>query len=435
MINIISRKDDVMYILLLMLVITLLTLPAISGCSEEPTDFNGKDKNEKGENIKKDTEENKEQDTEEINETTKLTISAVGDIMVHGPQLRAQYDHETNEYDFNDNFEHITSLIEQSDLALANLETVLAGEEQDFTSFPLFNTPDALADALKEAGFQVLSTANNHSLDRDKLGIKRTVEVIEDRGMKAIGTRKNTDKVSYIIKEIEGINIGLSAYTYETPRYNKQRTINGIPMSVEVNELLDSFNPEELDEDMNGMVERVELLQNEGADLIIFFMHWGQEYQRYPDEYQKKIAQELVENGVDVIFGSHPHVIQTVDEIKTDSGKRGIIINSMGNFLSNQRSKYLNNPYTEDGIIFHIDILSDGDEEVSIDKVSYTPTWVQRYHEGGQRNYSILPLPHALEDKEEYGLYNETDIERAERAWDNTRSILEEGSYEPKLSN
>ncbi|UMZ74350.1 CapA family protein [Natranaerofaba carboxydovora] len=423
------KKDNIYYTLLLMLVITLFTLPAISGCNDEPTDYNEKDKSKSGEKI----DENKAEDEEEINETTELTISAVGDIMVHDPQLDAQYDHETDKYDFKDNFQHVTSHIQNSDLALANLETVLAGEEEEFTGFPLFNSPDALADALKQAGFHVLSTANNHSLDRDKPGIKRTVEVIEDRGMKAIGTRKNTDKKSYIIKEIEGVDIGLSAYTYETPRYNNQRTINGIPMSEEVNELVDSFNPEELDNDMNEMVERVELLQDEEVDLVVFFLHWGQEYQRYPDEYQKKIAQELVENGVDVIFGSHPHVIQPVDKIKTDSGKRGIIINSMGNFLSNQRSKYLNNPYTEDGIIFHIDILSDGDEEVSIDKVSYTPTWVHRFQEDGQRNYSILPLPHALEDKEEYGLYNETDIERAERAWDNTRSILEEGSYEPEL--
>lgn len=421
-------------LLLFILFVTLLALSAVPGKSDKPNfedEPNQTHLDKAIDNKKAKKEKSVETTSKESSDTTRLTISAVGDIMVHAPQLRAQYDDEKNNYDFNDNFKYISQFIEESDLALANLETVLAGKSQEFTSFPRFNTPDALAEALEKAGFQVISTANNHSLDRDKQGLKRTVEVIEEHSMQSIGTRKNTDKDKYIVKEIKGVDIGLSAYTYETPRYNNQRTINGIPMSEGVEKLIDSFNPGELKEDMTEMKKRAELLQDKGADLIIFFMHWGQEYQRYPDEYQKRIAKKLVESGVDVIFGSHPHVIQPVDEIKTDSGNRGIVINSMGNFLSNQRSKYMDSPYTEDGIIFHVNIVHEGDGQVNIEKVSYTPTWVRKFRKDGGLNYNILPLPHALENKEEYNMTSEVDINKAEKAWNNTRAILEEGSYKP----
>ncbi len=438
-----------LYPIMLLLLFSLLALLTISGCHILPLS-DSKDQpetnkyeivsssNEEANREKQDSHQTKDKSKKEagqteIDETAELTISAVGDIMVHSPQLNAQYDPESNAYDFSDNFKYITPHMGPSDLVLGNLETVLAGEEQGFTGFPLFNSPDALAEALKDAGFQVLSTANNHSIDRGEQGLKRTLDVIEDHGMEAIGTRKTTDENSYLIKEVEGVHIGLSAYTYETPRHNGQRTINGIPMSEEVGQLLDSFNPNELDKDMTKMVERVKEMQEEGAELIVFFMHWGQEYQRYPDVFQEKIAKELVENGVDIIFGSHPHVIQPVDEIRTDSGKRGIVINSMGNFISNQRSEYLNSPYTEDGIIFHVDVLRENDKSISVEAVRYTPTWVHRFQANGGLNYHILPLPHALENKDKYGLENPANINKAERAWENTRSILKEGSYEPKL--
>ncbi|ACB84316.1 CapA family protein [Natranaerobius thermophilus] len=413
----------------MLICLLLLSTTFLSACNQNE-DQNSKSETMKEEEQKeeKEAKEGKAQETEteqqNLEETNEIVISAVGDVMVHGPQLEAQYDSEKNEYDFNDNFEYIKPYIDQADLALANLETVLAGGERGYSGYPMFNSPDVLADALKNSGFNVLSTANNHSLDQGEAGLRRTVEVLEDRGLKAIGTKKQAEDDSYLIKEIEGIKIGLSAFTYETPRIDGQRTINGIPMSDKTAELIDSFNYDELNQDMEDLTERAEHLQDQGADVIAFFMHWGTEYERQPNEYQEKIAEELVDSGVDIIFGSHPHVVQPVEEIKTPSGEEGIVIYSMGNFLSNQRREYLDRPYTEDGVIMHVTIEKDAHADIEITETAYTPTWVHKYRENEERNYEIVPLPDALEHEKIYNLHTEESVNRAQQSLENTNKIL-----------
>lgn len=376
-------------------------------------------------------EENKELLVEEIKEVfdppVEVNLVAVGDIMVHGPQLRAQYNLQKGEYDFSNNFRHIRPYIQEADLAIANLETTFGGKERGYSSFPMFNTPDTLADALKEVGFHIISTVNNHTIDTGSKGVFRTIEVLEERGLEVVGTRKEEHLRNYIIKDIKDIKIGLTAYTYETPKYGEYKTLNGLKMPREVEGLVNSFSYEALEEDLMKMEIIVNEMRKEGAELIVFYLHWGEEYQRQPNQYQKHIAEKLNSYGVDIIFGSHPHVIQPIEFIETEENpKKTLVVYSMGNILSNQRYEILENRYTEDGIIVKVKIRKDFEKkETTIDEVTYIPTWVHRYHNKGSVAYEIIPVLDALENGERYSIHNNQTLWRVENSRNNTLNIIE----------
>lgn len=360
-------------------------------------------------------------------EPIEIQIAAVGDIMVHSTQITAQYDSKNEEYDFTNNFQFVKPYISNAHLALANLETTFAGEARGYSGYPEFNAPDYLADALKDTGFDVISTANNHSIDTGKEGLIRTVEVLQDRELEAVGTRKSEQQEGFLTKDVEGIKVGISAYTYETPRQGSYRALNGIPMSKELEKLVDSFCYENLEEDLLKMEQRVIKKKEQGAELIVFYLHWGTEYQREPNNYQKKIAQALHEYGVDIIFGSHPHVIQPMDIIESEQGDRQtLVVYSMGNFLSNQRYETLGNRYTEDGIIYYVTVKKDlVSDQVTIEQVSYTPTWVNRYRDQEKWTYEVLPLTDALASKPDYNIDNENLAWRVRNSKENTVSLIE----------
>ncbi|MDW7684902.1 MAG: CapA family protein [Bacillota bacterium] len=364
-------------------------------------------------------------------EPVDILISAVGDIMVHQMQLDAQYNSSTKQYDFTNNFQYIKPYIQRADLSLANLETTFAGDARKYSGYPMFNTPDAMADALKDAGFDVISTSNNHAYDKGTDGLIRTVDVLEDRNLGVIGTKRQPEDESFMIVDVKGIQVGLSAYTYETPRYNGQRTINSIVLSSEAQGLIDSFGFEDLDTDLKEMTDRVRLMREKGAEVVVFFMHWGNEYHRQPSTTQKQIAETLIDAGVDIIFGSHPHVIQPIDLITTSSGRQGVVAYSLGNFLSNQRYEFLKQPYTEDGMVVSVSVTKEPDGEIILSEVSYTPTWVHRYKTGGQIGYNIVPLPDALDDRDTFNLFTDDSVRRAQNALNNTAEIVSTDSLSP----
>lgn len=284
-----------------------------------------------------------------------IVISGVGDIMVHGPQISAQFQPETKTYDFRNNFQYIKPFIQKADISIANLETTFAGAERGYSSFPQFNTPDALADSLVDAGFNAISTANNHTYDTGTVGVKRTLSVLWERGLKTMGTRQRPEEKSYVILEEKGIKVGLTAFTYETPRWEGHKTINALKLSEEAAGLIDTFSYEYLEEDLERIKQRIQDMRAEGAEIIVFYIHWGEEYQREPNDYQRKIAQRLSDLGVDIIFGSHPHVVQPIEIIESQVNQhQTLVVYSMGNFLSNQRYEILKNRYTEDGLMVSV---------------------------------------------------------------------------------
>ncbi|WP_353893230.1 CapA family protein [Proteinivorax hydrogeniformans] len=363
------------------------------------------------------TVENIEYNKPKLPEPVRVQISAVGDVMAHQPQINAQYDQNTGEYDFDNNFKYIKPHIQESDLALANLETTLAGGERGYSGFPLFNAPDELAEALYNAGFNGISTSNNHTYDTGKSGMLRTLDVLEKKGLAPVGTRRNEEEKSYEVFDVEGIKIGVSAYTYETPIVNGHRTINGITIPHDVNPLIDSFSYQNLDEELKAMKQRVEKMEEQGAEVIIFYMHWGSEYHREPNSYQKKISQSLADSGVDIIFGSHPHVVQPIQWYESADGEHEtLVVYSMGNFISNQRYETLENRYTEDGLIVNVNLKKDIiKNEVEIEAVTIIPTWVNRYLEGGKNVYEIVPLTEAFSSPEKFNLTGQA-LKRAKQS-------------------
>ncbi|MCD5414915.1 MAG: CapA family protein [Clostridiales bacterium] len=358
---------------------------------------------------------------------TYIKISAVGDVMVHSPQIRVQFNKENNAYDFTNNFQFIKPHISSSDLALANLETTFGGEDKGFAGFPFFNSPDELAYALKDAGFDVISTSNNHSFDTGKEGILRTIRILEENKLKVIGTRKNENLESFVVIDVNGIKVGLSAYTFETPMQGEYRAVNAIRMPKEVETIIDTFGFENLEDDLEKMKERIKTMKQRGADIIVFFMHWGNEYWREPCKYQKRIAQTLSNYGVDIIFGSHTHVIQPIEFVNSEfDGSQTVVAYSMGNILSNQRYETLGNKYTEDGVIVNVTLKKNTlTGEITLVETGIVPTWVHRYIKEGQRIYEIIPIMDALQDGEKFGIYFEKTMRRIENSLARTLEVID----------
>jgi poly-gamma-glutamate capsule biosynthesis protein CapA/YwtB (metallophosphatase superfamily) len=359
----------------------------------------------------------------------EASIVAVGDIIVHEEQLKAQRNEGTGEYNFNNNFKYVKSHINSADIALVNLETTLAGEDQKYTGYPRFNSPSSIVDAIKDCGFDILSTVNNHTIDRDSLGVFSTLAEIKKRNLKAIGTRENSGKKPYIIEEVKGIKIGIISYSYETPRKGTIKTLNALEIPSDVVNLLNTFSYEYIKEDLSKIKVQIDEMKSLGAEAIIFFIHWGNEFERKPNVHQESIANELCDYGVDVILGSHPHVIQPIKFVTSKkTGKRSLVAYSMGNFISNQQYERTNNRYTEDGLIVNIKIRKNkASKDITISDVSYIPTWVHRYSDNNKFVYDILPLTDALASKGQYNLNSEVEVWRAENSEKSTRVLMGEG--------
>ncbi len=323
-----------------------------------------------------------------------IEIAATGDILIHKEILETQYDASSDTYDFKNTLQYVREYLSNADLTISNLEGTLSGfENYGFSGYPSFNAPDELADAMKWAGIDVVNNMNNHSLDRDIRGFYRTREILENRGFDIIGTRSSTDNNRYIIKDVKGIKLGIISYSYTMTAEEGYRGLNGTPISSEVYSLMNTFREDSLEEDFKGMREEIDKMKSDGAEVIIFYMHWGDEYELEPNETQIKIANFLANNGVDIVFATHPHSLQPIDVIKSEDGLHETsVIYSMGNFLSSQRTERIENPYTEDGVIVFVKINKNEDTgELKIEYPTYIPTWVNWYGKEDKLFYEVVP--------------------------------------------
>ena len=351
---------------------------------------------------------------------TSLSLTAVGDVMVHTPQLKAQYDTSTNTYSFDNNFQHIKSYIENSDLSIANLETTLAGESVGYSSYPTFNTPDALAVALKNSGFDIISTINNHSFDKGTLGFERTISTLKNLGFETVGTRSNVYDDDYIIKDINGIKLGITSYSYGDIK-GSDKYLNGIRISDECKDKANIFSSTDIESAFDTINNTLSNLSS--TDIQIVILHWGNEYQRTPSNFQKELAQKLSDAGVDIIIGSHPHVVQPVEMIKSSNGENDtLVVYSLGNLISNQRQEILGTTYTEDGLMITIDIAKDNlEEDAYVSNVTCIPTWVNKYTSGSKLVYEIVPL----EDKTSLNNIENLPYSKLEQSYENTSSLID----------
>ena len=275
-------------------------------------------------------------------------IVFAGDAMMHRDQIERARSSKDNQYDFSEYFTVIEPYISSADYAVVNLETPLG--EPPYTGYPMFNAPTAYADALKQAGFDLFLTANNHTLDRFDKGLTATIDSLDARSIRHIGTYKSKaerDERLPFIRNINGIKIGFVNYTYGT---------NGI--SPRGNVIVDYI-------DRAAIRQDIEDLRNTGAEIIFACMHWGLEYQMVPHKTQKDLADYLHSLGVEAVIGSHPHVVQPM-ELTDDDGTRRLTVFSLGNLISNMKTRD-----TRGGALLKVVVKRNDEGKAVIDTASY----------------------------------------------------------------
>ncbi len=279
-------------------------------------------------------------------------------------------------------------------------------------------------DALYDSGVNEVTAANNHCFDMGESGFLRTLNTLDKHKIEYLGTRVSTEIKPYKVTEINGIKIGRINYTYETVPLNGKKALNGIPVTDDCAELINSFNYEKLDDFYNELKERIDMMYSDGAEAIMVYIHWGDEYKLEANGWQKQIAQKLCDLGVDVIVGNHPHVIEPVELYSSEvSGKQTVCLYSLGNEVSNQRKDRMDmtTGHTEDGMIFRTDFKRNKDGSVILDKVDVLPTWVNLYiGSDSRRNYEIIPLDKSV-NWQEFGLSSTYDAEQSYKRTMKTR--------------
>ena len=333
------------------------------------------------------------------------TIGAVGDLLMHDGVRNSAYNKANDTFDFSYLFQYLAPYLSKIDYAAANLETTLCGLDNGYpyNGYPNFNCTDSLVDAAKNAGFDMLLTANNHSYDTGHVGFLRTLQVIRDKGLATLGTHLPEDEKNYVVRDINGIRIGMLCYTYNTSQTDAGViSLNGITLSAEDSKLVNSFNPNRLDSFYAKLEKELAEMKAAGVEATVVYIHWGEEYALSPNKTQTKIAQKLCDLGVDVIIGGHAHVIQPVELLTgtTDTAHKTLCLYSTGNIVSNQRkTNVLASGHTEDGVLFSVTFAKYSDGTVVIESADLLPTWVNMHTDSsGNRRYDILPLDSSVAD-------------------------------------
>lgn len=324
-----------------------------------------------------------------------INIAVVGDIMCHSTNFQDAYDKETDTYDFTRVFTDVKDYIQNADIAVGNLETTFAGKDAGYSGYPTFNTPEQLAQNIKDLGIDVVSTANNHSLDKRLSGLLNTLNVLDKVGLSHTGTfRSKEEQDNILVKDVNGIKIAFLSFTYGT---------NGIPVPSGKEYCINL-----IDEDL--IKDQIVKAKAKKPDLICVSMHWGEEYKLKQNEEQEKLANFLFDNGVDIILGSHPHVLEPMEKrtIKYADGRQkdGFVIYSLGNFMSGQVAEN-----TMNTIILYLKITKHADNTITIDSNNYIPIYMYDKGAGSKERYKIL------------------DINKTINSYNNGNKFISEASY------
>ena len=366
---------------------------------------------------------------------SRAQIAVTGDILMHMPVINTGL-RSDGSYNFDSIFRYLAPYSSSADYAAANLETTLCGTDKGYkySGYPAFNCPDEIVDALKNAGFDLLLTANNHCYDTSEYGFLRTVSKVREKGLQVLGTRASIDEPKYAVQEINGIKIGMVNYTYQgrpdNPVYGKVY-MNLNTLSDTCAPLVNSFIPGQLDTFYLEIRQCLEEMKKDGAEATVIFIHWGTEYQTTPSTEQQQIAQQLCDLGFDVIVGGHPHVIQPVELLtsRLEPEKKTLCLYSTGNAVSNQRIKEMNlkTGHTEDALLFSFTFCKYSDGTVYLESTDLLPCWVD-LRIGLQNQYPIIPLENAKRDQWQ-SLYDLTDeaLLNAQKSYDRTTALTGAG--------
>ena len=291
-----------------------------------------------------------------------VTLRAVGDIMLHeAQQVSAK---TASGYDFSEYFARIAAELSCADLTVGNLEAPVAGRPP--SGYPRFNAPAELLDELKSAGFDALTIANNHILDKGSTGLEDTIDRLLERELLFFGASKTEKDYEVLIAEVNGVKLALLGYTYGT---------NGIKDAKNQVRYLTESN----------IKADVAAARKAGADFIIAFPHWGSEYHQGVHSSTARWAKKLADAGVDLILGSHPHVLEPMEKITAADGREVVVVHSMGNFVSNQQK----DP-TFAGAIIEVVITMQPDGETALESIGWLPTFVYRHSGKAKYSYEVI---------------------------------------------
>ncbi len=295
-----------------------------------------------------------------------MSILIAGDFMQHGPQIKAALQPDSS-YNYDECFARVKPVIEDADVAIGNLEVTLGGKP--YAGYPQFRAPDEYLQAIVDAGIDIILTANNHCLDSGKHGLERTIMMMDSVGVPHIGTYIDSMEraVNYpYLFEKNGIRVAVLNFTYGT---------NGL--KVEKPNIVNMMDTAVIAADLNTAKEM-------NPDVIIAIPHWGIEYQTLPSKEQRKMANWLIDKGVDHVIGGHPHVAQPM-ELLNDG--QTFIAYSLGNVISNQSM-----PNTYGGYMVRLDFVKN-DTLTMLSECAYIPYWVSRPHDNDfKHNYRLLSL-------------------------------------------
>ena len=410
----------------IMLSLTLL----LSGCYvfEEGNEIIGRDT--KDETINDTDKESKDETTEETSkqeETEKETIETeteteeevihearlklLGDVFPHSTEIKyAKAMAGGDGYDFNYGFELIKDFLSDSDLTVLNNEFT-SHPDWEISAYPTFNIPPQIFEAMKNAGIDAVSTANNHSMDTRFEGIDSTIDYLDEHGIKHTGTQKDASE-PYLIMDVNGIKIGMLSYAEQ---------LNGFEAIMETAQQKAKINmlvPEEIKKD-------IENIRAEGAEFVFVYPHWGNEYESYPRQDHINLARDMIEWGADMVIGNHPHVVQPKEKYTTSDGRVGHIYYSMGNVFSNQNYNSLGDWRTEQGLAVEVKIKKSSlDNKVEFVELIDHPIWtMNRPDEYGKRTRVHL-VSDFINGGPKSGEALDSEIERMQKAYDMTMDVL-----------
>lgn len=331
-----------------------------------------------------------------------IRIAAVGDLMCHSPQFKYSQVSKDS-FDFVHVFRYINKYLTDADFTLGNLETIAAGKDKKYSGYPMFNSPDEFITAVKTAGFNLVTTSNNHALDRGEPGINRTIAQLIRNNLNYNGTFiSQHDRDSIRIFDIKGIKTAFLSYSYGT---------NGNPIPGGKEYLINIIDYDLIQKDITHARQL-------GAELVVVYYHFGDEYKREPSAFQKNTVNKTIEMGADIILGGHSHVIEPAVYFKTHNAKldTGFAVYSLGNFLSNQRKRF-----TDGGTILYINITKNTNtDSLWISSVEFLPTWIYRGQTEHGREYLILPA----KNEQDYPFLRESDKRQMQTSFEDTRYIL-----------
>lgn len=317
----------------------------------------------------------KSQDTNITNEDNSVTLVMVGDMLMHMPVNRSGIKSD-GDIDFSHLFTYTERFIKEADIALVNQEVLLGGKELGISGYPMFNTYYEVGDALVDAGFDVVLHATNHTMDRGKEGLLNCISYWEDNhpSITYLGIQDTAEEQDEIfVTEQNGIKIAILNYTYG---------LNGLTMPDDMPYAVNLMDKEKMARDITKA--------KEVADFVVVCPHWGTEYVLKESAYQKEYAQFFLENGVDLVIGTHPHVIEPVEMLYDENGNEMLVYYSLGNYVNSTASEENNIGRRMLGAMAEINIIRDNNGDVIID--DYTAHPIVTYVSANKKNISVFPM-------------------------------------------